>query len=271
MQSNLDPVAAAGAGAPERLSFLECPFDPVRPEDAIERVVSWCRGPRQPHTIITMNAAVLMMMRSDPALAAAVRNGDLIVADGVPVVWASRLVGTPLPARLAGVDLMLRLLHRASTERLRIFFLGAKEEVVTQLVALCRERFPGAVIAGYRNGYFKEPDYPEVIGQIRDSAADILFIGMPTPFKEIWGEAHRETLGVPAIMGVGGSFDVIAGFIRRAPPWMQELGLEWFWRLLMEPKKMWKRYLVTNTQFVGHVLKHTLRNRMGISLTSLLF
>jgi N-acetylglucosaminyldiphosphoundecaprenol N-acetyl-beta-D-mannosaminyltransferase len=156
---------------------------------------------------------------------------------------------------------MAHLLEAAAARGLKVFFLGAKEEVVQKLVRWCESRYPGLIVAGYRNGYFKESDYPEVINQVRRSGADMLFVGMPTPFKEVWCKQNREALGVPVIMGVGGSFDVLAGFIRRAPLWMQNAGLEWFWRLLMEPRKMWKRYLVTNSIFIVRTLLETMRRR----------
>jgi N-acetylglucosaminyldiphosphoundecaprenol N-acetyl-beta-D-mannosaminyltransferase len=249
------------AGAGERTEFMDCPFDDLTMSEAVDEAMSWCRGQRRPHNIVTINAAILVMMRKDEALAAACRAGSLIVPDGMPVLWASRLVGRPLRARIAGIDLMTRLLEAASERGLRVFFLGAREEVVRKLVAWCEARYSGVLVAGYRNGYFEECDHAEVIEQIRGSNPDILFVGMPTPFKEVWCERHRELLGVPVILGVGGSFDVLAGFIRRAPVWMQNAGLEWFWRLLMEPRKMWRRYLVTNSIFILRTLLETLRCR----------
>lgn len=246
-----------------RTEFMDCPFDAVTMKQAVERAVSWCRGERRPRTVMTVNAAILVMMRKDRALADACRAGDLIVPDGVPVVWASRLVGRPLRARVAGVDLMAQLLEAASQHRLRVFFLGARQEVLQELVAVCARRYPGVVVAGVRNGYFDESEHEEVIEQIRQSGADMLFVGMPTPFKEVWCQRHRDALSVPVIMGVGGSFDVLAGFIRRAPLWMQNLGLEWFWRLSMEPRKMWRRYLVTNSVFTARTLHETVRQLSG--------
>jgi len=256
---NHEPAAGP---SDERVTFMDCPFDLVTMNEAVERVLDWCRGERRPHTIVTVNAGILVMMHADVALASACQNGDLIVPDGVPVVWASHLVGTSLRARVAGVDLMAALLERGSTEKLSVFFLGAKEEVVKTLVDLSASRFPGLRVAGYRNGYFKEADHPAIIEQIRASGADMLFVGMPSPFKELWCEQYRNELGTPVIMGVGGSFDVLAGFIKRAPELAQKAGLEWFWRLMMEPRKMWKRYLVTNSLFIGRVLKDTVRSRL---------
>jgi N-acetylglucosaminyldiphosphoundecaprenol N-acetyl-beta-D-mannosaminyltransferase len=216
----------------------------------VDRCLMWCSARRAPHTIITVNAAILCMMRKDPELRRACLAGDLIVADGVPIVWTSRMLNAPLPERVAGVDLMARLLEAASERGLSAYFLGAKVEVVRDLIRLCRERYPGLVVAGYRDGYFSPGENKAVIKEIRARKPHFLFVGMPTPFKETWCEQHREHLGVPVIMGVGGSFDVIVGHVQRAPRWLQRIGMEWSWRLAMEPRKMWKRYLVTNTQFV---------------------
>jgi N-acetylglucosaminyldiphosphoundecaprenol N-acetyl-beta-D-mannosaminyltransferase len=162
---------------------------------------------------------------------------------------------------------MARLLEIAAQQRLRVFFLGAREEVVRALVARCAARYPGLVVAGYRNGYFGRESDREVVDQIRRSGAAILFVGMPSPFKEVWCERHREDLGVPVIMGVGGSFDVLAGFIARAPPWMQAAGLEWLWRLALEPRRLWRRYLVTNTIFVARTVVETIRRRNTVHAT----
>jgi N-acetylglucosaminyldiphosphoundecaprenol N-acetyl-beta-D-mannosaminyltransferase len=193
----------------------------------------------------------------------ACRAAHLILADGMSVVWALRASGQPIPERVAGVDLMARLLAAAGENQLRVYFLGARREVVTALVEKSRVQHPGIEIAGFRDGYFGRDDHPEIVEEIRYSRADILFVGMPSPFKETWCERHRQHLEVPVIMGVGGSFDVLAGFIRRAPHWAQVLGLEWFWRLLMEPRKLWKRYLTTNTEFIWLAGREIVARRLG--------
>jgi len=166
------------------------------------------------------------------------------------VVWALRGSGQPAPERVAGVDLMARLLAVAAEHRLRVYFLGAKKEVLSRLVERSRALYPDLEIAGFCHGYFGQDDHIRIVEEIRASGAHMLFVGMPTPFKETWCERHRQRLQVPVIVGVGGSFDVLAGFIKRAPARVQSLGLEWFWRLLMEPSKLWKRYLVTNSEFI---------------------
>jgi len=210
-----------------------------------------------------MNAALLCMIRRDHELRAACRGGDLIVADGVPVVWTSRLAGLPLPERVAGVDLTERLLAAADARGLSVYFLGARRHVVEELVALCRRDYRGLRLAGWRDGYFREPEHPAIVAEIARLSPDLLFIGMPSPFKETWTERHRVALQVPVIVGVGGSFDVLTGNVSRAPRALQAVGMEWSWRLAMEPRKMWRRYLTTNTEFLGLAAKEVYAHRFG--------
>ena len=246
---------------PDRRELLGLAFDPATMADAVALCLEWCRAPRAPHTVITANASILCLMRRDPELAAACRAGDLILADGMSVVWTSKLAGLGFPERVAGVEMMERLLARASEERLRVFFLGAKREVLDALVARCARDYPGLVVAGHRDGYFKPADHDAIAAEVRASGAHFLFVGMPSPFKETWCERHRATLDVPVVMGVGGAFDVMAGYVRRAPRALQVLGLEWSWRLAMEPRKMWKRYLLTNSEYLWHAAGEIVRRR----------
>ncbi|MBO0732736.1 MAG: WecB/TagA/CpsF family glycosyltransferase [Methylocapsa sp.] len=247
----------------ERAELLGLFFDTVTMQAAVAQCIELCRAPRAPQTVITVNASHLCMMRRDPALARACRAGHLILADGMSVVWALRASGQPVPERVAGVDLMAGLLAAAGEQKLRVYFLGARPEVVTALVELSRTRNPGLEIAGFHDGYFGAGDHQSIIADIRASGAHMLFVGMPTPFKETWCERYRQRLNVPVIMGVGGSFDVLAGFIKRAPRWIQKLGMEWFWRLLMEPRKLWKRYLTTNSQFICLAIREIVARRLG--------
>jgi biofilm PGA synthesis N-glycosyltransferase PgaC len=247
----------------ERAELMGLPFDTLTMDSAVERCLELCHAPRASHTIITVNASHVCMVRRDPELAKACRAGDLIVADGMSVVWALRASGQPAPERVAGVDLMARLLSAAGQHRLRVFFLGAKPEVVAKLVERCRSQYPGLQIAGFRDGYFRADEQPRIIEDIQASRADFLFVGMPSPFKETWCERHRDRLQVPVIVGVGGSFDVLAGFIKRAPRWVQRTGLEWLWRLLMEPRKLWKRYLTTNVEFIWLAGHEVFARRVG--------
>lgn len=247
---------------PARSELLGLPFDPSTMQAAVDQCLGWCEAPRCPHTVITANAAILCMMRRDPALKDACTKGDLIVADGASVVWVSRLAGVRLPVRVAGVDLMDNLLRTGAARGLSVYFLGARPEVVKGLVDRCARDYPGLKIAGYQDGYFKPGEQAAVIEHIRASAPHMLFVGMPSPFKETFCEQNRDRLGVPVIMGVGGSFDVLAGWVRRAPRRLQLMGLEWAWRLLMEPRKLWKRYLTTNGEFLWLAGKEILALRL---------
>jgi N-acetylglucosaminyldiphosphoundecaprenol N-acetyl-beta-D-mannosaminyltransferase len=248
---------------PERRELLGCPFDPVTLRAAVDQCVAWCLEPRAPHTVITANAAILCQMRRDAELREACQRGDLIVADGMSVVWTFRLAGVPFPERVAGVDMLGALLGAASAHRLRVYFLGARGEVVSALARRCAQRYPGMTVAGFRDGYFGPAQHDEVVREIRDRQPHMLFVGMPSPFKETWCERHRLAIGVPVIMGVGGSFDVLAGYVPRAPRAVQRLGLEWSWRLAMEPRKLWRRYLTTNSEYLWHGAGEIVRRRLG--------
>jgi N-acetylglucosaminyldiphosphoundecaprenol N-acetyl-beta-D-mannosaminyltransferase len=247
----------------ERPELLGLTFDAVTMNTTVAGCLDLCRAARTSHTIITANASHLCMMRRDPEFARACRAGHLILADGMSVLWSLRAAGRPIPERVTGVDLMARLLLAAGQHHLRVYFLGASREVITKLVERSRAQYPGLEIAGFRDGYFGPDDHLNLVEEIRASGAHMLFVGMPTPFKETWCERHRERLNVPVIIGVGGSFDVLAGFIRRAPRWMQSMGLEWFWRLLMEPRKLWKRYLTTNSEFIWFAGREIVARRLS--------
>lgn len=249
----------------DRRELLGCAFDRVTMRSAVERCMEWCLGPRVPHTVLTLNAAGLCMMRRDPELRKACRRADLVVADGMSVVWTSRLAGIPLPERVSGTDLMSSLLAAASERGLRVYFLGARREVVRELVRRCARDHPGLVVAGARDGYFAASEHERIVEHIRQTAPHILFVGMPSPFKETWSERHRAALDVPVVLGVGGSFDVLAGYIRRAPRRLQSMGLEWSWRLAMEPRRMWKRYLLTNSEYLWLAAGAVLRRRAGLA------
>ena len=235
-----------------RIDLLGCPFDAVTEKETVEQVFEWIAAPdRKSHHIITVNVAILMMAREDEKLARAIENADLVVVDGKPLVWTARWLKSPVPEKVSGVDLMKSLLEEGDKRGLSIFLLGTTQERLDVLERVLRAKYPNVKIAGTRNGYFKQPDWPDVVKLIRDSKADLLLVGMPAPFKEVWCEEQREALATPVMLGVGGAFDVMAGFVPRAPLVMQEAGMEWAWRLAMEPKKLWKRYLKTNSAFIA--------------------
>jgi len=184
-----------------------------------------------------------------------------VTADGQAVVWASRLLGDPLPARVAGIDLMLELLALADRRGYRVFILGAHPGVLERAVGRLRERHPGLTIAGYRHGYFSAADEPDVAAQIREARPDLLFVAMSSPRKEYFLGRWGPHLDVPFSMGVGGAVDVIAGITRRAPRPLQRLGLEWAFRLAQEPRRLARRYVITNSAFVWLTARDAVHRR----------
>lgn len=245
----------------DRSELLGLEFARNRMAPLVAQCMAWCRGPRASHIVVTANASHLCMMRRDPELRKACQAADLVVADGMSVVWALKVLGRPVPERVAGIDMMANLLAACGADGLRAYFLGARPDVVRALVDDCRRRYPGLVIAGSRNGYFAAGEHDSIVEDIRGSGAHVLFVGMPTPFKDVFCQRYRDRLQVPVIIGVGGAFDVLAGVISRAPKVVQSVGLEWAWRLLMEPRKLWKRYLTTNSEFVWLVFRELVRGR----------
>lgn len=196
-----------------------------------------------------VNAAKLVNMRREEGLRKAVLRADMILADGMAVVWASRVLRRALPERVAGIDLMHRLLALGDAHGFRVFCLGATDEVLQTTVERIRAAYPGVEIAGYRNGYFSDADDPRVAEEIRASKADMLFAAMSSPKKERFLARWFDHLDVPVCHGVGGAFDVLAGKVERAPEIWQRLGMEWLYRVKQEPRRLWRRYLVTNTLF----------------------
>ena len=205
---------------------------------------------------VVINAGKVVAMQTNKALYDSVVSCDLINADGQSIVWAARFLGKNLPERVAGIDLMQNLVTLAAEKGYRCFFLGAKEEVVSKVVNFYSKKYGKDMIAGYRNGYFSADEEAEVAQQIADSKANILFVAITSPKKEIFQNKYQDILGsVNFTMGVGGSFDVIAGVTKRAPRWMQKIGMEWFYRFIQEPRRMWNRYMVGNYKFIKIVVK----------------
>ena len=208
---------------------------------------------RLTHCVI--NVAKLVQMQKDGALAQAVNACDIVNVDGMGLVWGGRCLKIAIPERVTGIDLMQNLFTRAQDEKMRIFFLGATPEVLVKMVKKVQEQWPRLILAGQQDGYFRAADEISVVKKIQASSADMLFIAISSPIKELFIAQYASELTVPFIMGVGGSFDVLAGQVRRAPRWMQMSGLEWLYRLGQEPRRMWKRYLVTNSLFVWMLIK----------------
>jgi N-acetylglucosaminyldiphosphoundecaprenol N-acetyl-beta-D-mannosaminyltransferase len=243
-----------------RVRVAGCPVDVIDFETAIEEICRRIEQKRRTH-ILFINAAKIAKYHRDPELRAVIDRADLLLADGVPVVWASRLLRRALPGRVNGTDLMDAAVAIAAKKGYRIFLLGARNDVVSKTAEVFTSRYPTLQIAGYRCGYFKDEESPDVVREINASGADLLLVGMSTPRKEFWVDQNLADLEVGVVQGVGGSFDVAAGLVDRAPVWMQRSGLEWLHRLIQEPRRMWRRYLETNSLFLLLVLRDLVRLR----------
>jgi N-acetylglucosaminyldiphosphoundecaprenol N-acetyl-beta-D-mannosaminyltransferase len=253
---------ASRNGIGGRTRFLGRPLDPLTMGETVERCADWIAEGGRARVVMTVNAATLVAMRSDPGLAQACEDADLVVADGVPVVWAARLAGRRVPERVAGIDLMSRLLREADRRGWKVYLLGARPATVARLAERLRRRLPGLAIVGARDGYFDPSEADAIAAEVATSGAELLFIGMPTPAKELWAWRQRDAVGPAVIVGVGGSFDVLTGHVRRAPRTVQRLGLEWAWRLAMEPRRLWRRYLVKNSQFIAAAGREIVASRL---------
>ncbi|NAS31634.1 WecB/TagA/CpsF family glycosyltransferase [Flavobacteriaceae bacterium R38] len=244
-----------------RINILNSNIDNLNMEETLSLIQDKIESKEQVHHVV-VNAGKIVSMQNDQILRESVNDADLINADGQAVVWASKILGKPLKERVAGIDLMQKLIKVAYENKFKVYFLGAKEEIVSKVVEKYTSEYSEEIVAGYRNGYFKKEDEEQIAKDISQSGADILFVAISSPTKENFLHHNKKILsGVSFIMGVGGSFDVVSGLVKRAPLWMQKSGLEWFYRFIQEPKRMWKRYLIGNTKFVLLVLKEKLFKR----------
>ncbi len=245
-----------------RINFMGCPIDALDMEQSIAQIEQWvAEGTPRQHVVV--NVAKLVEMRKDDHLRQIVAECDMINVDGMPIVWASKLLNEPLPCRVAGVDLFQNLIKTCAEKGYRPFFFGAEEEVVKKVVASFQAIYPSLNIAGYRNGYYVPEEEDSIAEIIRDSKADMLFVGFSSPKKEKFLNQWMPVMQVPICMGVGGSFDIVAGKTKRAPKWMQEAGLEWFYRTIQEPRRLWKRYAKTNIVFIGMVVREWVGQRFN--------
>ncbi|WP_374264260.1 WecB/TagA/CpsF family glycosyltransferase [Zoogloea sp.] len=233
-----------------RIDLMGCKVDNLDMEETLGVVDGFIRSGR-PHQHVVVNVDKIVKASRDPALREIINGCDLINADGMPVVWASRLLGKPLKARVTGVDLFEALMARAAQKGWRVFLLGAREEVVSGVARIYPARYPGLTLAGYRNGYWKPEEEARVVADIAVTRPDILFVAISSPKKEEFLARYQAAMQIPFAMGVGGTFDVAVGLVKRAPVWMQNAGLEWFYRFLQEPRRMFRRYFIDDMAFVA--------------------
>jgi N-acetylglucosaminyldiphosphoundecaprenol N-acetyl-beta-D-mannosaminyltransferase len=225
-------------------------------------IIHICIKDHYPIQIGVVNAAKLVNMGKDRRLRDDVLSSDLIVADGEAVVWASRLLGQRLPQRVTGIDMMYGMLNRGNQHGYRVYCLGAKEEISLAVAKQIAENYPGVKMVGRHHGYFTEEDEPGIAAEIQKARPDILFVAITSPKKENFLAKWSSMMDVPICHGVGGSFDVMGGKVARAPKRWQKLGLEWLYRLKQEPKRLWRRYFVTNTLFISKLVSEIVRQRL---------
>lgn len=237
-----------------RIEMMGCQIDNLSMEETLQTIEGFIHSGK-PHQHVVVNVDKLVKASRDEELRRIINECALINVDGMPVVWASRLLGKGLKERVAGVDLFEALMKRSAEKGWRVFLLGAKEDVVSGVKTLYEKKYSGLTVAGYRNGYWKPEEEAAVVEQIKEARADLLFVAISSPKKEHFLGRYQAEMKIPFAMGVGGTFDVAVGKVKRAPVWMQKAGLEWFYRFLQEPRRMFRRYFVDDMAFFWLLVK----------------
>lgn len=220
-----------------RVDILDIPIDPLTMPQALVAVDEFIAS-RQPHHVFTADASGIMRAQEDPALQEIILQADLVTADGAGVLLASRLNGAALPERVSGVDLVEEISRLAAQRGYLIYLFGAADGVAKLAAAELQKRHPGLTIVGVRNGYFTTDEEAGIVREIAQARPDVLFVALGIPRQELFIRSHFAELGVPVMIGVGGSFDVISGTLKRAPRWMQRAGLEWLYRFAQQPSRL---------------------------------
>lgn len=241
----------------KRIKFMDYNLDALTMEETVFCIQEMIRDNKTCQHVV-LNAGKVVMANRTPKLRKIINQCELINADGQSIVWMARLLGQKVPERVTGIDLMDRILAMAEKNGYGVFLFGAREEVLKQAITNIRRKYPALVVAGQRNGYFTEEQLPDIIQKMKSSRAKILLVGISSPTKEYWLKDNMSKIDIPFCMGVGGSFDVAAGAARRAPVMFQKMGMEWLFRLIQEPRRMWKRYLFGNINFLLYIIKFKL-------------
>ncbi|WP_061418668.1 WecB/TagA/CpsF family glycosyltransferase [Streptococcus oralis] len=237
----------------ERMQILGITIDPLTMKETVDAVEQYVLK-KHPLHLMGVNADKINQCHEDEKIKKIVNESGIINADGASVVLASKFLGAPVPERVAGIDLMQNLLELSNKKGYSVYFFGAKEEILQDMLKAFKQRYPDLDVVGYRNGYFSPEDEEKIQEDIKDRKPDFVFVGITSPKKEYIIQLFMNN-GINAVfMGVGGSFDVLSGHIKRAPLWMQKLNLEWLFRVANEPKRLFKRYFVGNVTFIKRVL-----------------
>lgn len=220
--------------------------------DTLETIDGFIRQ-GDPHHVITLDASMCVIARQDAELRQIAGNAELVTPDGAGILWACRRLGSPLIERVSGVEIVERLCALSAEKGYRLFFFGAAPGVAADAAERMRERYPACQIVGTRDGFFTSGEEAEVAASIKQARPDVLFVALGIPKQEKWIARHRADLGIPVLIGVGGSFDVHSGRVKRAPKWIQRLNLEWLYRLAKNPRKISK--VMTLPKFVWMTIR----------------
>ena len=253
----------------ERVRVLDINIDKVTYQDVLLIVRAFIES-REPHQIITANVDFCMLARTDREFRDVVNAASLCVADGMPLVWASKLLGSPLAERVNGTNLVYALCRDGQARHYRFFLLGAEEDVCASAAEILARDYPGIEIAGHYSppfGPFLDDENQRIIQEVRETHLDILLVAMGPPKAQKWIAAHQDACRVPVAIGIGGALDFVAGKYRRAPVWMQEHGFEWLFRLCVDFRRLWRRYLIQDMPFIPLVFLQRLRTGRGNALT----
>lgn len=232
----------------DKVTLFGITVDNLTMSETVDRIEAMI-GDGAIHQHVVINVDKIVKMASNPSLKAAVMDCDLINADGQPVIWVSNLVQAPLKERVTGIDLFDVLIARCAERGLRPYLVGARQDVVARTVDVLKKKYPKLQLAGWRNGYWSPEKESDVVQEIKNARPDVLCMAVGSPKQELFLHKWKKEMQVPFVMGVGGSFDVTAGVLKRAPRWMQDSGLEWLFRLAQEPRRLWRRYLVEDMAF----------------------
>ncbi len=234
----------------------------VASDEAISTIVGWIENHTAPRYVVTPNVDHIMRLQHDNEFKEIYQNADLVVADGMPLIWVSKYFGSALCERVTGSDLFPKLCVIAAERKYKLFFLGGDPGVAEKAKEVLVKQNQGLIVVGcYCPPFGFEKDENEnkkIVEIIKMAKPDLLFVGLGAPKQEKWIFKHYKSMHVPVTIGIGISFSFAAGIVKRAPVWMQNAGLEWLWRLIMEPRRLWKRYLIDDMKFFWLVLKHKL-------------
>lgn len=242
----------------KRINFFSVNLDLYSMEETLEEISEYIKN-RIPIQHVVVNVSKLVYAQKDEQLRNIINACPIINVDGAGVILGAKMLGINIPHRVTGIDLMEELVKYSSQNGYRVFFFGAKEDVNKAVVDHYLAKYPDLQVAGRRNGYYTEQEEASVVDEMKKSNADILFVAMGSPKKEMFLGKYSKDLNIPFTMGVGGSFDVVTGKVKRAPLWVQNMNCEWLYRLIQEPRRMWKRYFVTNGLFLLMIIKEKLK------------